>query len=96
MPLSSAGSHRGETHHRRDLVEYELTGVTQISVDDRRGLTFARALRTMVRLDPTSHGRRNPRRGIGDIAVRAAMTGHLVFSTLHPTTRSAQFHDCST
>jgi general secretion pathway protein E len=67
-----------------DPVEYELPGVTQISVDDKRGLTFARALRTMVRLDPDVLMVGEIRdEDSADIAVRAAMTGHLVFSTLH-------------
>jgi general secretion pathway protein E len=67
-----------------DPVEYELAGVTQISVDAQRGLTFARALRTLVRHDPDvlMIGEIRDEES-ADIAVRAAMTGHLVFSTLH-------------
>ena len=67
-----------------DPVEYELAGVTQIGVDEQRGLTFARALRTLVRHDPDvlMIGEIRDQES-ADIAVRAAMTGHLVFSTLH-------------
>jgi general secretion pathway protein E len=67
-----------------DPVEYELAGVTQIGVDEQRGLTFARALKTMVRHDPDvlMVGEIRDEES-ADIAVRAAMTGHLVFSTLH-------------
>jgi type II secretory ATPase GspE/PulE/Tfp pilus assembly ATPase PilB-like protein len=67
-----------------DPVEYELAGVTQIGVDSQRGLTFARALKTMVRHDPDvlMVGEIRDEES-ADIAVRAAMTGHLVFSTLH-------------
>jgi general secretion pathway protein E len=67
-----------------DPVEYELPGVTQIGVDAQRGLTFARALKTMVRHDPDvlMVGEIRDEES-ADIAVRAAMTGHLVFSTLH-------------
>jgi general secretion pathway protein E len=67
-----------------DPVEYELAGVTQIGVDSERGLTFARALKTMVRHDPDvlMVGEMRDEES-ADIAVRAAMTGHLVFSTLH-------------
>ena len=67
-----------------DPVEYELAGVTQVGVDEQRGLTFARALRTLVRHDPDvlMIGEIRDEES-ADIAVRAAMTGHLVFSTLH-------------
>ena len=67
-----------------DPVEYELSGVTQIGVDEQRGLSFARALRTIVRHDPDvlMIGEIRDQES-ADIAVRAAMTGHLVFSTQH-------------
>jgi len=67
-----------------DPVEYELRGVTQIPVDAEHGMTFAHALRTMVRHDPDvlMVGEIRDEES-ADIAVRAAMTGHLVFSTLH-------------
>jgi general secretion pathway protein E len=67
-----------------DPVEYELPGVTQIHVNERTGLTFARALRGILRLDPDVLMVGEMRdEETADIAVRAAMTGHLVFSTLH-------------
>ncbi len=67
-----------------DPVEYELAGVVQIPVNDRKGLTFARGLRSILRHDPD-------RVLVGEIrdtetaqiAIQAALTGHLVFSTVH-------------
>jgi general secretion pathway protein E len=67
-----------------DPVEYQLTGVLQIPVNEKKGLTFARGLRSILRHDPdkilvgeirdaeTAH-----------IAIQAALTGHLVFTTVH-------------
>jgi type IV pilus assembly protein PilB len=70
-----------------DPVEYDLPGITQIEVDDQR-LTHARALRSVLRHDPDVILVGEIRdRETADIALRAAMTGHLVISTLH--TRSA-------
>ncbi|HEX2015303.1 MAG TPA: ATPase, T2SS/T4P/T4SS family, partial [Solirubrobacteraceae bacterium] len=67
-----------------DPVEYELTGVTQIQVNPRAGLTFANGLRSMMRADPdiimVGEIRDNE---TATIAVEAALTGHLVLSTLH-------------
>src|SRR5262249_35148995 len=69
-----------------DPVEYELSGVNQIPVNPERGLTFANGLRSILRQDPdvimVGEIRDNE---TADIAVRAARTGHLIFSTL-PTT----------
>lgn len=83
-----------ETHEVRDKVitiedpvEYQLTGVLQIPVNERKGLTFAKGLRSILRHDPdkilvgeirdaeTAH-----------IAVQSALTGHLVFTTVHANT----------
>ncbi len=67
-----------------DPVEYHLEGVTQIPVQRKAGLTFAAALRTILRQDPDVlmvGEMRDPE--TADIATQAAMTGHLVFSTLH-------------
>ena len=83
-----------ETHESRDKiitiedpVEYHLPGVLQIPVNEKKGLTFARGLRSILRHDPdkilvgeirdaeTAH-----------IAVQAALTGHLVFTTVHANT----------
>jgi len=67
-----------------DPVEYELPGITQTNVNPRAGLTFATGLRTMLRQDPDiiMVGEiRDAETAI--IAVEAALTGHLVLSTLH-------------
>lgn len=67
-----------------DPVEYELPGVNQIPVRPKRGLTFANGLRAIVRQDPDVVMVGEIRdRETADIAVRSALTGHLVFSTLH-------------
>lgn len=67
-----------------DPVEYELSGVNQIPVNPERGLSFAAGLRSILRQDPdvimVGEIRDNE---TADIAVRAALTGHLIFSTLH-------------
>jgi general secretion pathway protein E len=67
-----------------DPVEYHLPGVTQIPVNRKAGMTFASALRSVLRQDPDVlmvGEMRDPE--TAEIAVQAAMTGHLVFSTLH-------------
>jgi type II secretion system protein E len=67
-----------------DPVEYELPGVNQIPVRPKRGLTFANGLRSIVRQDPDIIMVGEIRdRETADTAVRSALTGHLVFSTLH-------------
>ncbi len=67
-----------------DPVEYRLGGVTQMQVKPSIGLTFARGLRHIVRQDPDVVLVGEIRdRETADIAVHAALTGHLVFSTLH-------------
>ena len=67
-----------------DPVEYRLAGVTQMQVKAGIGLTFARALRHIVRQDPDVVLVGEIRdRETAEIAVHAALTGHLVFSTLH-------------
>ena len=67
-----------------DPVEYRLAGVTQMQVKSSIGLTFARALRHIVRQDPDVVLVGEIRdRETAEIAVHAALTGHLVFSTLH-------------
>jgi type II secretory ATPase GspE/PulE/Tfp pilus assembly ATPase PilB-like protein len=67
-----------------DPVEYHLPGVTQVPVHARSGVTFATALRSLLRQDPDvlMVGEMRDAETAG-IAVQAAMTGHLVFSTLH-------------
>ena len=67
-----------------DPVEYQIAGITQIPVRPRRGLDFAHGLRAIVRQDPDIIMVGEVRdRETADIAIRAALTGHLVFSTLH-------------
>lgn len=67
-----------------DPVEYELSGVNQIPVNPDRGLTFASGLRSILRQDPDVVMVGEIRDAeTADIAVRAALTGHLIFSTLH-------------
>jgi len=67
-----------------DPVEYELAGVNQIPVNPERGLSFASGLRAILRQDPDVVMVGEIRDGeTADIAVRAALTGHLIFSTLH-------------
>ena len=67
-----------------DPVEYQLTGVTQMPVHAQVGVTFASALRAILRQDPdvVMIGEMRDRE-TAEIAVQAAMTGHLVLSTLH-------------
>jgi type IV pilus assembly protein PilB len=67
-----------------DPVEYQLEGVNQMPVNPKRGLTFATGLRHILRHDPDIIMVGEIRdRETADIAIRAALTGHLVFSTLH-------------
>jgi type IV pilus assembly protein PilB len=67
-----------------DPVEYQLDGINQMPVNAKRGLTFATGLRHILRHDPDIIMVGEIRdRETADIAIRAALTGHLVFSTLH-------------
>jgi general secretion pathway protein E len=67
-----------------DPVEYQLQGVTQIHVNSKIGLTFASGLRSIVRQDPDIIMVGEIRdRETAEIAIESALTGHLVFSTLH-------------
>ncbi|CAB3776269.1 GspE/PulE family protein [Pararobbsia alpina] len=67
-----------------DPVEYELHGVLQIPVNDRKGLTFARGLRSILRHDPDKILVGEIRDGeTAAIAVQAALTGHLVLTSVH-------------
>lgn len=67
-----------------DPVEYHLTGINQVQVNLKTGLTFSRALRTILRQDPNIIMVGEIRDlETAQIATRAALTGHLVFSTLH-------------
>jgi len=67
-----------------DPVEYQLPGVLQIPVNERKGLTFAKGLRSILRHDPDKimvGEIRDPE--TANIAVQSALTGHLVFTTVH-------------
>jgi general secretion pathway protein E len=67
-----------------DPVEYELAGVLQIPVNERKGLTFAKGLRSILRHDPDRILVGEIRDGeTAEIAVQSALTGHLVFTTVH-------------
>lgn len=67
-----------------DPVEYELPGVLQIPVNEKKGLTFARGLRSILRHDPDKIMVGEIRdRETAEIAVQSALTGHLVLTTVH-------------
>ena len=67
-----------------DPVEYQLRGVTQIPVNEKKGLTFARGLRSILRHDPDKIMVGEIRDAeTGQIAGQSALTGHLVFTTVH-------------
>ncbi len=67
-----------------DPVEYNISGVNQVQINDKAGLTFANTLRAVLRQDPDIVGVGEIRdQETADIALRAAMTGHLVLSTIH-------------
>jgi general secretion pathway protein E len=67
-----------------DPVEYQLPGVLQIPVNEKKGLTFARGLRSILRHDPDKIMVGEIRDSeTAQIAVQAALTGHLVFTTVH-------------
>lgn len=67
-----------------DPVEYQLPGITQIPVNEKKGLTFARGLRSILRHDPDKIMVGEIRDGeTAQIAVQSALTGHLVFTTVH-------------
>jgi len=67
-----------------DPVEYQLRGITQIPVNEKKGLTFARGLRSILRHDPDKIMVGEIRdEETAQIAVQSALTGHLVFTTVH-------------
>ena len=81
-----SGANRGDDKivTIEDPVEYQLPGVLQIPVNERKGLTFARGLRSILRHDPDKimvGEIRDPE--TAEIAVQSALTGHLVFTTVH-------------
>jgi type II secretory ATPase GspE/PulE/Tfp pilus assembly ATPase PilB-like protein len=67
-----------------DPVEYQLRGITQIPVNEKKGLTFARGLRSILRHDPDKIMVGEIRdEETANIAIQSALTGHLVFTTVH-------------
>jgi type II secretory ATPase GspE/PulE/Tfp pilus assembly ATPase PilB-like protein len=67
-----------------DPVEYQLKGITQVPINEKKGLTFARGLRSILRHDPDKIMVGEIRDAeTADIAIAAALTGHLVFTTVH-------------
>ncbi|HVS88970.1 MAG TPA: GspE/PulE family protein [Candidatus Acidoferrum sp.] len=67
-----------------DPVEYQVRGVTQIPVNEKKGLTFARGLRSILRHDPDKIMVGEIRdQETAQIAIQSALTGHLVFTTVH-------------
>jgi type IV pilus assembly protein PilB len=67
-----------------DPVEYQLRGITQIPVNEKKGLTFARGLRSILRHDPDKVMVGEIRdEETAQIAIQSALTGHLVFTTVH-------------
>src|SRR6266480_1239672 len=67
-----------------DPVEYQLHGITQIPVNEKKGLTFARGLRSILRHDPDKIMVGEIRDAeTAQIAINSALTGHLVFTTVH-------------
>ncbi|MDX6384131.1 MAG: type pilus assembly protein PilB [Blastocatellia bacterium] len=67
-----------------DPVEYQLHGITQIPVNEKKGLTFARGLRSILRHDPDKIMVGEIRdEETAQIAIQSALTGHLVFTTVH-------------
>jgi type IV pilus assembly protein PilB len=67
-----------------DPVEYQLKGITQIPINEKKGLTFARGLRSILRHDPDKIMVGEIRDSeTAQIAIQSALTGHLVFTTVH-------------
>ena len=82
--ISEVNSGKDKIITIEDPVEYHLPGVLQIPVNEKKGLTFARGLRSILRHDPDKimvGEIRDPE--TAQIAVQAALTGHLVFTTVH-------------
>ena len=76
-----------------DPVEYRLAGLSQVQVHEKAGLTFAAALRSILRQDPDKVMIGEIRdKETGTIAIEAALTGHLVLSTLHTNDAPSAHH----
>jgi general secretion pathway protein E len=82
--LSALNSHELNILTLEDPIEYQLPGVTQTQVNARKGLSFAKGLRSIVRQDPDILMVGEVRDlETATIAIQSSLTGHLVFSTLH-------------
>src|SRR3989441_4476610 len=82
--LSEIRSNEDKIVTIEDPVEYQLPGITQIPVNEKKGLTFARGLRSILRHDPDKIMVGEIRdEETANIAVQSALTGHLVFTTVH-------------
>ncbi|HEX9944013.1 MAG TPA: GspE/PulE family protein [Thermoanaerobaculia bacterium] len=82
--LSEIQSSEDKTITIEDPVEYQLKGITQIPVNEKKGLTFARGLRSILRHDPDKIMVGEIRdEETAQIAIQSALTGHLVFTTVH-------------
>jgi type II secretory ATPase GspE/PulE/Tfp pilus assembly ATPase PilB-like protein len=82
--LSEIASSEDKIITIEDPVEYQLKGITQIPVNEKKGLTFAKGLRSILRHDPDKVMVGEIRdQETAQIAVQSALTGHLVFTTVH-------------
>ncbi len=82
--LSEIKSNEDKIITIEDPVEYQLQGITQIPVNEKKGLTFARGLRSILRHDPDKIMVGEIRdEETAQIAIQSALTGHLVFTTVH-------------
>jgi type IV pilus assembly protein PilB len=82
--LAAMDKHHDSIVTIEDPVEFPVEGITQIQANAKIGLTFAAALRTILRLDPDTIMLGEIRdKETGEIAIEAALTGHMVLSTLH-------------
>ena len=82
--LSEIQTSEDKTITIEDPVEYQLRGITQIPVNEKKGLTFSRGLRSILRHDPDKVMVGEIRdEDTAQIAIQSALTGHLVFTTVH-------------
>src|SRR6266849_2612182 len=84
MVLVTGPTGSGKTITIEEPVEYQIRGITQIPVNEKKGLTFARGLRSILRHDPDKIMVGEIRdTETAQIAIQSALTGHLVFTTVH-------------
>jgi general secretion pathway protein E len=82
--ISEINRGRGKIITIEDPIEYQLPGILQVPVNEKKGLTFARGLRSILRHDPDKIMVGEIRdTETAQIAIQAALTGHLVFTTVH-------------